>query len=112
MMPAIAKASDSVNTLIRKYRIVIVTARAPLSDSWTKSWLSKNDIPYDAYVNVKEGSKQNIDFDASILIDDYLGNIEEFLQQSDGVAILVFATVESRPCPFTSVDRRGSAVHR
>ncbi|MCO6046159.1 hypothetical protein NG895_19845 [Aeoliella sp. ICT_H6.2] len=87
-MPVIAQASASVNALISKYKVVIVTARAPVSDSWTKRWLQDNDIPFDDYVNIKEGSKQNIDIDAWILIDDYLGNVEQYLDRSDGKAIL------------------------
>lgn len=87
-MPTISGASDAVNALIHKFKIVIVTARAPESDAWTKKWLTTNGIPYDAYVNTKEGSKHNTDIDHSILIDDYLGNIEQYLEQSDGKAIL------------------------
>lgn len=87
-MPTISGASDAVNTLIHKFKIVIVTARAPESDAWTKKWLMANGIPYDAYVNTKEGNKHNTDIDYSILIDDYLGNIEQYLEQSDGKAVL------------------------
>jgi len=87
-MPTISGASDAVNALIHKFKIMIVTARAPESDAWTKKWLTENGIPYDAYVNAKEGNKHNTDIDHSILIDDYLGNIEQYLEQSDGKAIL------------------------
>lgn len=87
-MPPIAGAREALNALIRKYRTVIVTTRPSESDSWTKEWLEANKMPYDAYANTQEGNKQNIDIDYWLLIDDYVRNIEQYLEQSDGKAIL------------------------
>ena len=77
-----------MNWLAQRYRIEIVTARDPITDSWTKEWLDKNRIAYDSYSNIKEGNKHNVDFDLDVLVDDYLGNIESFLENSDAQAIL------------------------
>ena len=87
-MPPILNASESINRLIRKFKIAIVTARSPDSDEWTKNWLVANGIPYDSYINTKEGHKHNIDVDHELLVDDYLGNIQKYLEKSDGLAIL------------------------
>lgn len=87
-LPTIAGASIAMNKLIKKYKVAIVTARPPESDPWTKQWLIENDIPYDDYFNQKEGTKQNIAAAVSLLIDDYQKNIEEFLSNSNGAAIL------------------------
>ncbi|MEX2170022.1 MAG: hypothetical protein WD851_11990, partial [Pirellulales bacterium] len=79
---------QALNWLAQRYRIEIVTARDPITDSWTKEWLDKNRIAYDSYSNIKEGNKHNVDFDLDVLVDDYLGNIESFLENSDAQAIL------------------------
>ena len=81
-------AKSSMDTLIQKYKIAVVTARPPISDEWTKAWLKKNKISYDAYINSKEREKHTINVDNSVLIDDYLGNIEDHLNNSDESAIL------------------------
>jgi len=87
-MPVHSNAQSSIADLIRNYRIAIATARTPKIDRWTIRWLKENKIYYDIFNNSKEGNKQNIDVDPSLLIDDYIGNIKSFLENSDGSAIL------------------------
>lgn len=87
-MPAISCGPKCVRRLIRKHRIIIVTARSPESDPWTKAWLEAQGIFYDEYSNTKEGEKQNAASKLDVLIDDYLGNVTKYLDQSDGRAIL------------------------
>ncbi|MEQ8851489.1 hypothetical protein [Gimesia sp.] len=87
-MQAIPGAVQAVKDLMCHFKIVIVTSRSSESDNWTKKWLDKHGIPFDAYVNMREGNKHNTDIDYEILIDDYLGNIEKYLTKSDGIAIL------------------------
>lgn len=87
-MPLHRGALEAMNKLISHHKIVIVTARPPESDIWTKQWLSKNKVPFDTYVNMKEGNKHNIDVEVSVLVDDYIMNIQGFLENSDGKAIL------------------------
>jgi 5'(3')-deoxyribonucleotidase len=87
-MPAISGSQEGLNKLINKYKIAIVTSRTPESDCWNQKWLKTNNMPYDFYFNSKEGNKHNIDIDYDLLIDDYLGNIEKYLENSDGKAII------------------------
>lgn len=49
--------------------------------------MASHKIPYDRIVNVKEEKKSL--YRTDILIDDYLGNIIEFLGKTDGWAILI-----------------------
>jgi 5'(3')-deoxyribonucleotidase len=85
-MPVHNDARETVDALIKKYRISIATARPPESDNWTKEWLNKNKIQFDSFHNLREGMKHNEDFD--LLIDDYPGNIAAFLEKHTGKAIL------------------------
>lgn len=87
-MPVHNNAKDVVNKLIKKHYIAIATARPTDSDYWTKEWLSKNNISYDSYYNLKEGGKHNANEDFDILIDDYIGNLEIYLEKHEGKAIL------------------------
>lgn len=75
-----------VNELFEKFQVDIVTARAKSTISATKKWLKNNGIKYDEFINTKEEGKSTHDMD--ILVDDYTGNIKEFLENTDGTAIL------------------------
>lgn len=87
-MPLFLMANEVVNKLIKKHYIAIATSRPLDTDKWTKEWLTKNEITYDRFHNLKEGGKQNADEDFDILIDDYIGNIKAFLEKHEGRAIL------------------------
>lgn len=88
-MPIHPGAKEAVQRIIQKHKIAIATARAPNSDTWTKEWLNTNGISFDSFHNSKEGQKQNASIHFDLLIDDYLGNIEQFLiHHKKGVAIL------------------------
>lgn len=88
-MPPIDGAQVGVKRLYQKYKISIVTARAPTASEWTKEWLRNNRIFSDEFENAKEGNKQNTAHENAVLIDDYIGNVENFLTESDGYAILL-----------------------
>ena len=79
-LPAISGAVNSIKRLRSKYNIVICTARTKESDFLTKKWLNKNHITYDGYENLQEEGKHLVQNDLSVLIDDYIGNIEGFLK--------------------------------
>lgn len=81
-------AVEALDELISKYRVAIVTARDPSTDTWTKAWLKKNGVPCDHYENKKEGTKQNADTDIRLLVDDYPGNVSEFLRVPGHKAVL------------------------
>lgn len=73
--------------LYKNQMIIIITARPIETEEWTKEWLAKEKIPYDIIKYVQESSKFSVATD--ILIDDYIGNILEFLRKTNGFAILV-----------------------
>jgi 5'(3')-deoxyribonucleotidase len=87
-MPPIAGASKGLTKLSNRYKIAVITARDPISDDWTQRWLKEHSMAFDAYENLQEGTKQHGQQDASILIDDYIGNIHAFLAEGEGRAIL------------------------
>jgi 5'(3')-deoxyribonucleotidase len=87
-MPPIAGASNGLRKLSEKYKIAVRTARDPTSDEWTQRWLKKHAMPFDVYENLEEGTKQDGQQDVSILIDDYIGNVQAFLAEGEGKAIL------------------------
>lgn len=90
-MPVHRNAQKEVAKLIWKYRIAITTARSPDTDSWTKQWLDANNIPYDIFYNLKEGNKHNSAEPVDILIDDYQGNIINFLDDHIDKSAVLFS---------------------
>jgi 5'(3')-deoxyribonucleotidase len=87
-MPLHKGARETMDKIVQKYMIAIVTARATDSDTWSIQWLRKNQIPYDEIIHTAEEGKQNTKMELSVLIDDYIGNIKLFLEKSNGKAIL------------------------
>jgi 5'(3')-deoxyribonucleotidase len=70
------------------HRIVIMTARKGSAGAeWAVEWLRRNGLPYDEVVQGPEARKS--EHRADVLIDDYIGNIDEYLSNTDGVAVLV-----------------------
>jgi uncharacterized protein len=86
-MPAHSHARDVVAQLYRSHSIKILTARPPESEPFTRTWLEKSGIQYDSLASVREKEKSL--YATDILVDDYLGNIEDYLEETKGVAILV-----------------------
>ena len=65
-----------------------MTARPPESMESTRQWLHSNGIPFHDFANLCEGAKHNTVCPCDLLIDDYKLNIEEYLQNAKGSAIL------------------------
>lgn len=86
-MPVHNHARDVVTELYRSHSIKILTARPLGSEPYTKTWLQKNGIQYDSLASVKEKEKSL--YATDVLVDDYLGNIKAYLDETNGVAILV-----------------------
>jgi 5'(3')-deoxyribonucleotidase len=86
-MPVHDGARDMLVELREKYVIKILTVRPAEVIGWTEDWLATNVLVYEEIVPAKEALKSRHGADA--LIDDYAGNIAEFLSQSDGIAVLV-----------------------
>jgi 5'(3')-deoxyribonucleotidase len=86
-MPVHRGAKALIRALFQTHRISIVTARPPSSAEATKRWLRRNRLWHDALVHVDEARKSAHEMD--ILIDDFLGNIREYLSNTEGRAFLV-----------------------
>lgn len=86
-MPMHRNAKNVLNSLSKENKIVIITSRQAKTDKLTKKWLFKNKIAYDNYINTQDSSKSN--FGLTVLIDDFIENIEIFLRETSGYAILV-----------------------
>jgi uncharacterized HAD superfamily protein len=86
-MPSYPDVSKSVSDLYKDHSIVIITARPTEVEEWTKFWLFRKGIPFDSIKSVKEMKKSQLATD--ILIDDYIGNIREYLEGTNGFAILL-----------------------
>jgi len=80
-MPPIEGAIDGIRILSKKYKIVIATSRELITDGWSKNWLENNKICYEMFVNTRSAGKTLAGID--ILIDDYIGNIEQFIKNGN-----------------------------
>jgi uncharacterized HAD superfamily protein len=81
-------AKALLNYLHRYHRLLVTTARAgDAGRVWTAEWLHKNGLPFDEVATSQEARKSVHAVD--VLIDDYTGNIKEFLDNSAGVAVLI-----------------------
>ena len=70
------------------HRVVVITARTgEAAIPWTTEWLKKNGLPYDEVIASNESKKSEHRTD--VLIDDFIGNVEEFLRHTTGVGVLV-----------------------
>jgi uncharacterized HAD superfamily protein len=83
------EGAKRVLTFLHKYhRIVVVTARkGEAATAWTAEWLRRNNLPYDEVIGGTEAKKSEHQTD--VLIDDFPGNVAEFLTNTVGVAVLV-----------------------
>jgi 5'(3')-deoxyribonucleotidase len=86
-MPLHLGAREMLSALRELGEVAIVTARPPEIESQTVSWLRRNDLPYDRFYIAEEAGKSVHGCD--VLVDDYSGNIEEFLASTNGYAVLV-----------------------
>lgn len=86
-MPVHAGAGKMLDCLRQRHRVVIITARGPHALEWSERWLRAHRLHYDEIIGAKEAKKSIHGTDA--LVDDYLGNVQEFLASTQGVAVLV-----------------------
>lgn len=77
-MPLMKGAVEAMQALIRKFDVIIATSREARTNSWSLDWLDKHGIPHKRLVNTCLQGKSLPD--ADLLIDDYIGNIEEFIR--------------------------------
>lgn len=86
-MPVHGGARRMVTRLFRHHHIVVITARPLETRDGTERWLQKRRLFADELVNTREAGKSMSA--ADVLVDDYTGNVLEFLENSPGRAILV-----------------------
>ncbi len=86
-MPVHAGAKRLMETLYENNRLFVITSRPPETKSDTETWLGENGLPFDELINLKEQAKSL--FKTDVLIDDFVGNVAEYLKNSTGTAILV-----------------------
>lgn len=77
-MPPMEDAMEAIKILSGKFDIVIATSRESSTDSWSRRWLGSQGIPYKKLVNTRSQGKALLSVD--LLIDDYIGNIEDFIR--------------------------------
>jgi 5'(3')-deoxyribonucleotidase len=87
-MPLMKDAREALEVLSKRFDIVIATSRDPLTDAWSRDWLSVHGIPYTRLINTHSEGKVLSGVD--LLIDDYIGNIKQFIRNGspDRQAIL------------------------
>lgn len=86
-MPVHDGAHKMTAALMPWHRVVVTTARPPDTRGLTEDWLFSNRLFYDELINTKEAAKSTSA--ADILVDDFVGNVMEFLENTSGHAILV-----------------------
>lgn len=86
-MPVVAGAPEMVDELKRQHRVVAVTARPASTLERTGEWLVNNGLVFDDVIAAEEERKSL--HGADVLIDDYVGNLVEFLEQGGGLGVLV-----------------------
>lgn len=86
-MPVHSGARELIDALYRSNRITLLTARPKDAKAWTLQWLDNHGFTFDELVNVTEEKKSF--YRSDVLIDDYVGNIKEYLTNTSGTAILV-----------------------
>lgn len=87
-MPQHEGARSVVDDLYMENRVVMITGRPAKTRLWTEQWLQNEAFTFDELVNVKEEKKSF--YRTDVLVDDYIGNIKEYLENNSmGVAILV-----------------------
>jgi 5'(3')-deoxyribonucleotidase len=89
-MPPMKDATEAMQILSGKFDIVIATSRESVTNSWSHNWLDSHGIPYKEFVNTSSQGKALPSVD--LLIDDYIGNIANFIRTgTPGRQAILFA---------------------
>lgn len=86
-MPVHRGAVELIKSLRQRYNVVVITARPNAARSLTEHWLKEHGLDFDQVISATEARKSL--YGADVLIDDYTTNIEEFLDRTNGLGILV-----------------------
>lgn len=97
-MPSHPGASQMFAELAKLGRVIIVTARPPVCEPWTKQWVADQGLLHHEFVLGEQARKSAAGTD--LLIDDYPGNLREFVDGTGGMGILV-----ERPWNIPAAER-------
>lgn len=86
-LPVHPGAAEMLAALRQLGRVKIITVRPQVAGPWTERWLHENALSFDEFM-LAEAERKSLG-GTDVLIDDYLGNVREFLAATDGVAVLV-----------------------
>jgi 5'(3')-deoxyribonucleotidase len=86
-MPPHRGAAEIVAELRRHYAVLLITARPGAARRATERWLHLHGFEFDGVVNAEE-SKKSV-YGADVLIDDYTGNIADFVEHTTGLGLLL-----------------------
>ena len=104
-MPMHEGAKEMLDCIARFAVVEIVTARAGEAIPWSTAWLHRHELTFDAIVGASEARKSVHGTDA--LVDDYPGNIAEFVTNTPGVGVCRSA-LERRSVVSRSLDGGGT----
>jgi 5'(3')-deoxyribonucleotidase len=86
-MPVHVGAVAMLDDLGAHFNVVVLTAREGKTLDWSRAWLSNNGLKFDQIVGSTEAKKSR--HGVAALVDDYHGNVDEFLRNTRGAAVLV-----------------------
>jgi len=86
-IPVYQDAAEAVGELASVAEVVIITARPPVAAEATQAWLHRHQVPYDQFMCGPELDRNRQDL--AMLVDDYVGNIYEFVAHTAGIGVLL-----------------------
>lgn len=108
-MPVHDGAAEMLSALRERYRVVLLTVRPPEAAVHTISWLRANSLEYDD-VQLTEAARKS-EHGVALLVDDFPGNVAEFLSSTSGNAILVNQPWNRDPALLSSLST-DARLHR
>lgn len=86
-MPVHPGAVEMMRALGEHHRVVVLTARPEAARAATEEWLRQSGLVYDELAIAAEAQKSLHATD--VLVDDYVGNLREYLTNTDGLGVLI-----------------------
>jgi 5'(3')-deoxyribonucleotidase len=77
-MQPIEGAVEAFRIISERFEIIIATSRDSCTDTWNHDWLKEHDVIHKGLINTRTDGKILPHVD--LLIDDYIGNIEDFIR--------------------------------
>lgn len=68
-------AVEAIHQLSKSHEIFLITARPPNTGDVTKKWLENHNVKYNKLIYLNEGSKDTVEEDLDVVIDDNLVDI-------------------------------------